>query len=199
MCCYGMNEITAGILAGGKSSRMGENKVLLPWEGSTFLLHLCSQFEGFGEILVSVEQTDFYKGIPYKLIEDVKKGYGPLEGLYQIFSAAQKEYIFVAAVDMPFLNQEFITAFIKMIPFSGDCIITCDDERWHPLCGIYKRQILPVIERMQQEEKHSMQQLLKNVNVEKVHMKELGFSEKVLSNINTKEEYKKACRERKER
>lgn len=201
MCCYGKNNLGAGILAGGQSVRMGQNKALLPWQDTNFLLHICNQFSGFGEILLSVNDKQLFEKIlenasppghaspPYRLLEDERKGYGPLEGLYQILLHTRMEYVFIAAVDMPLINQDFISTVMEGIPFSGDCMILKDDRGVHPLCGVYKKNVASVIERLRREQKHSMYQLLDRIAAQFTELKMLKFYDGVLTNINTKKEY----------
>ena len=80
-----MTGITAGILTGGKSSRMGCDKALLPYRGETFLAHLAGQLDWCDEILISVGRTGGEALAPWgTLVRDELEGFGPVEGIYQL-------------------------------------------------------------------------------------------------------------------
>ena len=79
-----MNGITMGILAGGKSSRMGQDKAHLPWGEKTFLEHLVEETSGFDEVLISVGSVAHWSDSPYQLVVDELNEFGPAEGIYQL-------------------------------------------------------------------------------------------------------------------
>lgn len=105
-----------GILAGGKSTRMGKNKALIKYNEKTFLEAAVEQGLNFDEVIVSVDKIDKYKDALEKyvenngilIVEDKAKEYGPLEGIKNILEAAKCEYVFVRAVDMPLMKKEFV-------------------------------------------------------------------------------------------
>ncbi len=72
-------EITVGILAGGKSSRMGINKAFLPFRETSFIETIAEECEDFSKIILSVNDLETYKNIGYELVQDEKSGFGPLE------------------------------------------------------------------------------------------------------------------------
>lgn len=184
--------MTAGILAGGKSSRMGRNKAFLPWQGTTLLAYEIELLHDFSQIVVSVADEEAYeplKQMGITLVEDVRKGYGPLEGLYQILKQIGQEWVFVTATDMPMLNTALIEAIIAVERNSVQAVITKDAVHVHPLCGLYHTSILPILEEMFEEGYHSLYQLLQRIEVRYVSLQELGMEENVLTNVNTPEEY----------
>lgn len=186
------NAITAGILAGGKSSRMGRNKAFLPWEGTTLLAYEIELLRDFSQIVVSVADEEAYeplKQMGVTLVEDVRNGYGPLEGLYQILKQSRQEWVFVTATDMPMLNTALIEAITAVERNSVQAVITKDEAHVHPLCGLYHTSILPILEEMFEEGYHSLYQLLQRISVRYVSLQELGVEESVLTNVNTPEEY----------
>ncbi len=187
-----MNEkiaITAGILTGGRSIRMGQNKACMKWKGQTFLERSALLFKTFDEVLVSVDDIELYKDQGYVLVEDVRKGYGPLEGLYRLLSAASHSWVFLVAVDMPLLPRELILRMAEAAKDGAKAVILEGNKRIQPLCGMYHKAAIPVLEQMFQEEMHSMSELLKRMNVKIMQIEQLGFSSDVLSNINTPKDY----------
>ena len=96
-----MTGITAGLPTGGKSSRMGCDKALLPYRGETFLSHLAGQLDWCDEILISVGRTGGEALAPWgTLVRDELEGFGPVEGIYQLLRRAGSPYVLVAAADM---------------------------------------------------------------------------------------------------
>ena len=92
--------ISAGILAGGKSKRMGEDKARLWHGGETFLAHLLRELREFDEVLLSVEDRRAWADAPCRVVEDQLPDFGPVEGIYQLLRAARNPYVLVTAIDL---------------------------------------------------------------------------------------------------
>lgn len=181
--------ICAGILAGGKSSRMGRNKALLPYGGHSFLEQLIQVCSVFPEVLLSVDHTEPYAHLGVPMVVDQLEGFGPLEGIYQLLRACQSPYLLAVATDMPQLSPAFLQALAGCLHGEEDCLVLLRDGRPEPLCSIYSKGALPVLEQMRREGCHRPRQLFDQVNTRWVDLSSLGFEAAVISNINTPEEY----------
>jgi len=181
--------ICAGILAGGKSSRMGQNKALLPYGGHSFLEQLIQVCSVFPEVLLSVDRTAPYAHLGVPMVVDQLAGFGPLEGIYQLLRACQSPYLLAVATDMPQLSPAFLLALAGSLEGQEDCLVLLRDGRPEPLCSIYGKGALPVLERMRQEGCHRPRMLFEQVNTRWVELGDLGFGAEAVANINTPEEY----------
>lgn len=100
---------SALILAGGKSSRFGSNKALIPFNGTSLLGFIISQLQNqFTEIIISANRPPDYADFNIPVCTDVLSGAGPIGGLHAGLLAASSEYVFVTACDMPFISEELI-------------------------------------------------------------------------------------------
>ncbi len=203
-------ELTAGILAGGKSSRMGCNKALLEMEGSTFLertLRLFGSMEEFEQLLVSTAEQQEYEGIcsriqkqgkaagkSFGLVVDERQGYGPLEGVYRLLLASRHDWVFVAAVDMPYMNREAIRYMIQQQQEDVWAVLPRAGGRIHPLFGLYSKRAVPGMEEMFQQEIHKIGRIREWIPVKTVDMEEEGLGKSVLVNVNTPLEYEEMCK-----
>lgn len=101
-----MNNVIGIVLAGGNSSRMGENKAHLLYEGRSLLDHMINLLgeSGCAQIYVSGD----YKG--YACLEDHKPGAGPAAAMADIINrfSPPKKLVFVP-VDMPFLTPDLLS------------------------------------------------------------------------------------------
>ncbi len=183
--------ISTGVLAGGKSSRMGENKALLTINNKRFLDRITDELSIFDEVLVSAASKNDYKDIKYDVYGDEHKEIGPIEGIYQIVSHAANEYVFVCAVDMPFVSAELVSYMAEFISSDYDCYVMMDDTHIHPLCAIYSKAVLPVIEKLIAEGKYRLMGILNSLRTKYIRLESTCFDKKVVKNINTKDEYKK--------
>jgi molybdopterin-guanine dinucleotide biosynthesis protein A len=134
---------TAGyVLAGGRSQRMGRDKALLAWGGRTLLEHVAGLVrEAVGNVTV-VGPPSRYAGLGLRVIPDVVAGRGPLGGLYTALRDAAAERVLIAACDMPYLTPELLR---QLAATAGDAVVT-DSGRLHPLCAVYHRKLLPLVE-----------------------------------------------------
>ena len=185
-----IGRIAAGILAGGRHTRMGKDKLLLQYKGKCFLEHVCEACREFPEILVSVADKEQYVQFPYSFVEDEKKGYGPLEGIYQLLCHTKKEYVFALAADMPCIKAEFLHAVVT-VHQGEDCLVVETEDGLHPLCCIYAKRILPKLENMRAEGVRKPRMLYEQCNVRYISAKELGYPDSIVQNVNTPEEYER--------
>ncbi len=184
-----INELTAGILIGGKSSRMGENKAFLKINDTTFLENALKTCRGFSETLVSVDDIKKYKKYPYHFVEDEIKEYGPLEGIYQVLRAASNKYSFILAVDMPLLTEEFLERVSEEFNADKDAMVLKDGDKIHPLCGIYSKRLTHEMKKMRNQGERKIRRLYDRIDIKFLNIKDIGFPEELLSNINTPKEY----------
>ncbi len=182
--------ISVGILAGGYSTRMGQDKALLPWKDTTFIGHLCSELSGFPEVLISCREPEKFADIPYPKVVDEREGFGPVEGIRRLLVSASYEDAFICAVDMPFVTKELVNFLCeKKKPDSG-CLAVRSERGIEPLCAIYNKSILPELETMVTNDEHRMKELFTKINLQTVALSEGGFSDDAVRNLNTPQEYR---------
>jgi molybdopterin-guanine dinucleotide biosynthesis protein A len=139
--------------------------------------------------MVSVDDKVKYSDLPYRLVEDEKRGYGPLEGIYQLLKASKTEYVLVVATDMPCIRKETLNKLATLVTGEEDCLILCVDGKIQPLCSIYSKKLLYTLEKLREKEEHRPRELYRLVIAKYVELSELGEEPLVVNNINTKADY----------
>ncbi|MGN0399137.1 MAG: NTP transferase domain-containing protein [Blautia sp.] len=190
-----MIKIAAGILAGGRSTRMGKNKASLEWKGQTFLDRVLSACQDFQEVYVSVDDRDKYASCRAVLVEDEKQGYGPLEGIYQILKIMDADYALILATDMPMVSREFVRDFTGKLTGQEECLVLRMEGRSQPLCSVYSKKLLPLIEAMRRNEEHKPGLLFQKANCRYVDLEEMHYGKETVENVNTPAEYRRICQE----
>ena len=182
-------DIPCVILCGGKSSRMGEDKSLLPFSSSSTLAQY--QYEKLKKLFKNVylsSKIDKFDFISKKeLILDKALVYSPIAALQSIFSKLDSQKIFIITVDTPLVKFESIERIIN--ESSNFNITVAKTSRVHNLCGVFERKIvLPHLNSMLSEDFHKVGYLLKQLNTQYVNFSE----EDEFINLNNQEEYHKA-------
>ena len=181
---------TAVIFAGGKSSRMGEDKSLLPFgkfeSMSEYQYHKLSQI--FADVYISCKNNKFDFDAP--LILDSYSQSSPLVGLISIFETLDVEEVFILSVDAPFVDIDIIKKLVHS-PNHYDATIAKTPNGTQPLCGIYRRSILSKAKELLAQDNHKLNFLLKSTNTMFVEFK----SDEQFMNLNHPHEYKKAFKQ----
>lgn len=181
-----MYDIPAVIFAGGKSARMGRDKALLPFEDfnslSEFQHHKLSLL--FKEVYLSSKKDKF--DFACEVITDIYEESSPLVGIISVFEKLDKDEVFILSVDAPLVDIKVIEKLIEASSdVQADAIIAQSPDGLQPLCGIYRRTILPLAKKQLEGNNHKLKDLLQRARLMKVNFE----SHKPFCNVNTPEEY----------
>lgn len=184
--------VSAVILAGGESRRMGSDKSLLPWHGGRFIEHIHRLLdELFDEVIIVTNSPGLYDSIPCRKEPDIYYKQGSLAGIHSGLCHARNERIFVVACDMPFLSEEVIRA-LCACDRQAEVVIPRSEWGLEPLHACYAKSCLPAIEAVLDAGKKRIVGFFPEVRVVEVAAAEFqkidpeGLS---FRNINTPEEY----------
>jgi molybdenum cofactor guanylyltransferase len=146
--------ITIAIQAGGRSSRMGRDKALLPLGGRPLIEHVIERVEGLGdEILITTNQPDEYAFLGLRMVGDQRPGAGALDGLLTALEAAGGERVLLLACDMPFVSRSLIEQMLA-IDTDAEVVIPRLGGKLQPLHAIYSKSCAgPIREALEAGEK----------------------------------------------
>lgn len=188
--------ITAILLAGGKSRRMGTDKTLLELEGETLLHRVLRPLRQVSQvvILVTAEGT-FPMELPayVQVVADLYPGTGSLGGIYSGLAAMESFLGLVVACDMPFLNADLLRYMIEQAP-GFDVVVPSLDGRPEPLHALYSKNCLRPIEELLKRGQLKIIGFFPKVRVRYLEEEEMERFDGRLSlfNINTPQDLKKS-------
>jgi len=184
-------KIPAVIFAGGKSSRMGRDKALLPFaDYSSLAQYQYERLQGlFEKVYISAKEDKF--DFRAELIYDRYDVSSPLAGILSIFETLDADEIFILSVDAPFVDENVIGKLLEANKEGPDAVIARSPDGLQPLCGIYKRSLLPLAKKHLQENRHRLTQLLKEAKSTFVVFEE----DNPFTNLNHPHEYEKALKQ----
>ncbi len=183
---------TAMILAGGGSTRMGQDKASLPVGEDTLLGEkLPWLLAHFNEVLISAQDKDHYSDKGLTVVPDEVADQGPLMGLYSSMAVAQEEWIFLIACDQVNPPWDLVET-LWAGHTQQDAIAPKTERGIEPLFAFYKTSTRPVLRQCLDKGMRSLHQFLKQVNTRYVDAGGDAFW-----NINTPEAYKAYLEHRK--
>jgi len=188
------------ILCGGKSSRIGQDKAMLPFGNETMLervVRIVGEVVAAKNIVVvAAEGQQLPTLLPeVRITRDRTPHQGPLAGLVEgLAPLANVDAVFVTGCDYPLLVPAFVERMFNLLD-NHDIVVPEDAERCHPLAAAYHPRIAPIAVQLLEEGKRSLHQLIERVNSWRVLVELLREADptlRSLSNINTPEEYETA-------
>lgn len=132
----------AAILAGGKSSRMGREKALIPFDNQSLVARIAQTLKPiFPRVCVVTGKIEVARSAGLPAIPDQFENRGPLGGLHAALVHFEAP-TFVVACDMPFLNAAFIE--YLSCHFEADALVPLGESGFEPLHAIYGPQCAPI-------------------------------------------------------
>lgn len=183
-----------GILASAKSRRLDQNKAFLKFGQHTFLDRAINNFDKFKNIYISTNSDGKLMKNYTNVLYDKHQDVGPMEGIYQILSHSVCEYNFIFGVDMPFINKQAPNALFDFIDNKHDCYVFSDGEKLHPTCTIYSKSTEQLLKDLIDKKKYCLLAIFDNSNTKIIDFNNLKIDKKLLTNINTIDDYNKYCK-----
>jgi molybdopterin-guanine dinucleotide biosynthesis protein A len=136
------------VLAGGRSSRMGRDKALLPWGNSTLVELIAGRVLQAAGSVTLIGPPDRYRSLGFPALADLVPEFGPLGGIYTALSATAAGWNLVVACDMPSVTAELLEELLAAAERSGsDALVpVTPDGEIAPLCAVYHSRLLPAVE-----------------------------------------------------
>ncbi len=193
-------EFEGFILAGGASSRMGENKAHLKLGGKTFIeraAHTLSAIELRRTFLVG-DFTNEHRTPDIEILPDVfkSKQRASIIGLHTALFRAETEWIAVLACDLPFASGLLFKRLATFINKDVEAVVPLQkDERAQPLCALYRKNCLPRVEAALKSDEWSLKKLLEKLETRFVRFEEINDlpnAENFFFNVNTPADFTRA-------
>ena len=186
-----MFDIPCIIFAGGKSSRMGEDKALLPFGSfptlTQYQLHRLQKL--FKKVYISCKNKNKFD-FEANFIEDVQSEniFAPTTGFLSIFNHLTDQRFFVISVDTPFVTEKEIEVLINKDKLISDATVAKTAYGIQPMCGIYHSSLESKFLEMFKTNNHKLNFLLKSSNTTYTYFQD----EQPFLNLNKPDEYKEA-------
>ncbi len=134
-------KISAVLLAGGESKRMGQDKATLLLDGKPLWRRQLDLLQDLrpAEILVSARTDPEWRPPQTKFAADSPPSQGPLSGLVAAMAAVTEMQLLVLAVDMPFVTRAILERMVALTN-SGCGVLPCIGSRAEPVAAIYPRE-----------------------------------------------------------
>lgn len=185
------SDVTAFILAGGKSTRMGTDKAFVTLNGHTLLERMLLLARSVCTSVSIVGQRGQFEDFA-PVVEDIFPGRGPLAGIHAALRSSKTDLNLILAVDNPFLSTKFLKLLITRSRSSRASVtIARTSNGWQPLCAVYRREFADLAEEALRAGRYRIDALFNPTTTHIIgedELREQGFSPELFLNLNTPEE-----------
>ncbi len=193
------DDVTAFVLAGGRSLRMGADKAFLSFGGRTLLEIALQKARALARQVRIVGPREKFAGYG-EVVEDVFRDRGPLAGIHAALGASATDLSLVLAVDTPFLPERFLRYLVEQAQASAALVtVPYAAGGYQPLCAVYRRDFFRLAEAALQAGRNKIDALFGGCEVRRLDEAELSrfeFPATIFDNLNTPEELERAGRRR---
>jgi len=189
-------EVTAAVLAGGQSRRMGQDKARVEIVGRTMLERVIERLSPlFGSLMIIGGDSSLGDSRAIPVHPDLRPRMGSLGGIYTAVVLSPTEHVFCAACDMPFISKKVVELMIRRAGEGYDAVVPRISGELEPLCALYSRNIRDVVEQDLDNGVRRIKTTLSSLRVRVVEEEELVPIDPELNtffNINTPEDLERA-------
>jgi molybdenum cofactor guanylyltransferase len=180
-------EITGFVLAGGLSRRMGQDKSLMPFKGRPLISHAIDILSPVCRKVVISSNQAVYEFTGCEVWPDVLPVHAPMIGLYSCLLRSGTDWNILLSCDMPLVDRRLFRFLLERRTGYETVIPVNSGGMGEPLCGLYKRDIISLLEQQISDQQYGMQKMLGSATCNWVQV-EPGmefYHSGLFSNINT--------------
>ena len=176
------------VLAGGGSTRMGQDKALLPYRGTTLVEYLAWVVSRVVGSVAVIGDPERYRDVKRPVYADRRPGLGPLGGLYTALSMTPADWNVVVACDMPGISPLALRMLIEPEAKTGRNAVMAKGPSGEPepLCAAYHRSCLALLAQAIRNKRFKMMDLIPYLRVEY-----RPLDPALLVNVNTPDDWAK--------
>jgi molybdopterin-guanine dinucleotide biosynthesis protein A len=186
--------LTAFVLAGGRSSRMGQDKALLKLHDGYLIDHPIKVLRQVTPDVRIIGDPQKYGFLDLPVTPDCIESRGPLSGIYSALKASPSFFSIVVGCDMPKVSLSFLKLLLAKTSLGDAVMMKFDDGLVEPLCSVYSKGCLQAIEESFRRQQYKISQVFRSITVAYVLEAEisgLGLSREIFTNVNTTEDWEK--------
>ncbi|MFD2565690.1 molybdenum cofactor guanylyltransferase [Aquimarina rubra] len=180
------SDITGIILAGGKSSRMGQDKGLKLHNGKPFITHIIRAIEAVTNKIMIITASADYEVFGYPCIPDIIPDQGPVGGIYTGLNHTETTQNLILSCDVPFVTAMVLNNLITEYESDYD-VITYKDI---PLITLYNKSVMSTFFESIEKKRLSLRKTLSTLKVKSIPIEKSIAP--FVKNINTHQQYKEA-------
>ncbi len=174
---------------------MGRDKAFVTLEGRTLLARMLDLARSVTDGVRIVGDAEKYSHFA-PVVQDIYPGCGPLGGIHAALRSSESDLNLVLAIDTPFVSLGLLLYLIQRAR-SADATVTVVrmEERWQPLCAVYRKQFADVSEEALREGRYKIGALFGQIRTQVITDADLqvaGFSPRIFRNLNTPQELAEA-------
>jgi molybdopterin-guanine dinucleotide biosynthesis protein A len=197
-------QISAFILCGGASSRMGQPKGLLDFGGEPLLIRIARLVEPLVSAIMAVGTHSQYADLGLPLIEDAEFAgsqerhgkAGPLAGIATALTASRSEWNLIVGCDLPYLTREWLNWLLGYVMgIDAQILIPKTAGGLEPLAAVYRKECAdPLIEALRRGTRKVTDAIapLRLQVIREMQWQHIDCDRRVLRNMNTPQDYEEA-------
>lgn len=180
--------ISAAVLAGGESRRMGRDKALVEFDGRPLIVHVAGRLREWSDDVFVVgklpnAQLEGLAPFPWRVVDDHEEVQTPLAGILAALRAARHAHVFVCATDMPFVSSD-VVALLASRTGGVDAVAPTNEGTLEPLHALWSTHCVSKLQRIWDDGERSVHGALNRLDVRLVDVPET----RSFTNLNTQED-----------
>jgi len=175
---------------------MGKDKAWLELGGRAMIEHVIAALVPVTARVAIIANSLEYERLGFPVFADSQTGIGPLEAIRAALSNALTSRVVLVGCDLPFVTADLFKLLLSIPGNQYATVPVGADGTLEPLCAIYGRQALPVVNDLISRGERKVSLLFDRVPTRLVpfdELRDLDGSELFFENINTLEDYARAC------
>jgi molybdopterin-guanine dinucleotide biosynthesis protein A len=163
-------KITGIVLAGGQSRRMGQDKGLMLLKNQPLTSWSVRILQSFTENILISSNNLSYERFGYPVIKDIVPDIGPIGGILSCLEHSSSDINIFISCDSPFIKPGLYDYLIQSIGSNLAAVPWFGDQRYEPLCAVYRKSILSPLKSFIESGNFKLPQFFETVEINKITM-----------------------------
>jgi molybdopterin-guanine dinucleotide biosynthesis protein A len=157
--------LSAAVLAGGLSTRMGRDKALIELDRRPLIVRVFDRLNAVSDDVFAVtKDAEPLEPLGVRVVVDDDEAQTPIAGIARALRAARHEHVFVCACDTPFLSPKLIVLLASRAA-GADAVVPRRDGRPEPLHGVWSSGAADRVEAALRKGERAVQRMLETLDV----------------------------------